>query len=871
MTTGSDANGGWRSRAHWVYAALAYVALTVVVTWPLASQLGTAIPGPHASDTREFVWSQWWWGYALAHGQDPAQLTSIQYPSGMAFPLIYLMSQTFVIGIPIAAMFGPTLALNLLFLASFPTTALAVYALALELGADRGAAFLGGLIWAFFPNRMGHALAGHMFFLFTFSLPWMTLAWVRLLKAPGWRRAIGAGLLTTFASTLHPLNIAYFIAPVIIALLANRVLSAPVDAAASRRWAWIGPVALALATSAVTVLPLVAPSLFAQTEGQLGYLSQSGATAYSVDLTTLLAPAPDSPLPLPEAWRAALQRSTGSVFENIGTLGWVALGLSVVGARRWRRHSFVWAGLAFVGVVLALGPVLKVGGAVLTVAVEPNDPARLVLPYGWLAELPLFSWSRTPGRFLVLAALGLAVLAAQGLTVIHRAVRQKRSWLAGLVTMAACSGVMVEYLVVWPFTTEPVEDRPVFVGLNGPILAIPWGGNEGNLVTLYWQTQHEQPLVGGRMYRDLPGYRSLYDGLRNLLLEPLSETDIVPAADDAQRRAALAASGARTLTWDGALAGGPDRRDLLEQRLGAPRLDDGRIAVFDVPDAPIAPGELIWGLSTGWQPVEDWGGMPWRWIEDRASVIIATGEPMTGRLTFSAQPGLKARWLTVVVDGRAIARFGVADWAEYATPNIDLPAGLTQVDFIVDGELDRTSLDLRCWVQSPVFGPWPTAEDCNPNDERPRQFTLAFSDLHFAPPSEPTALSWDVGAGLTITDPGLPASARAGARVWIPITLVARQPQSDRLTVFVHVLDSTGGLVAQNDSEPVRGAFAATGWQAGDLIRYRIALDLPIDLPEGAYTLRLGVYPTGLPQRLPMIGPDVRDDTLLLGILNITP
>lgn len=520
MGTGSNARSTspWRSNAHWAAALLGYCLVTIALTWPLSRELGVSIPGTNISDFREFVWSQWWWWHALGQGLDPTHINVIQYPSGMEFPLVYLMSQVFLLGLPLTALTGPTIAQNLLFLAAFPTTGLAAYALCLDWGADRRAAFLGGLIWAFFPNRMGHALAGHQFFLLTFSLPWMALAWSRLLRAPGLREAVGTGLVTAFACTLHPLDTAYFIVPVITALLIVRGLGWLPNAKATRHW--LAMTALAISISAALFLPLAWPTLTAQRNDQLGYLAQTGATTYSIDLATLFWPAPDSPLPLADTWRTAVQASTGAPFENIGTLGWLVPGLGLVGVWRGRRWSALWATLAVGGAILALGPVLKFGGIPVTLSVEPGDLTRVVLPYAGLANLPVFGWSRTPARFLVLTALGLAMLAAQGLTVILGHARFRSYSAGGVCAALACSIVVAEYTIVWPFPTEPVEARPILQGLTGPVLNLPWGGVEGNLFMLYWQTQHEQPMIGGRVYRDVPGYRARYDGLRNLLLEP---------------------------------------------------------------------------------------------------------------------------------------------------------------------------------------------------------------------------------------------------------------------------------------------------------------------------------------------------------------
>jgi len=61
-------------------------------------------------------------------------------------------------------------------------------------------------------------------------------------------------------------------------------------------------------------------------------------------------------------------------------------------------------------------------------------------------------------------------------------------------------------------------------------------------------------------------------------------------------------------------------------------------------------------------------------------------------------------------------------------------------------------------------------------------------------------------------------------------------------TVFVHLLDAQGRLVALND-QPPQGGFAPTsGWMAGSTLADRHGLSLPLDFPPGEYALQVGLY-----------------------------
>jgi len=77
-------------------------------------------------------------------------------------------------------------------------------------------------------------------------------------------------------------------------------------------------------------------------------------------------------------------------------------------------------------------------------------------------------------------------------------------------------------------------------------------------------------------------------------------------------------------------------------------------------------------------------------------------------------------------------------------------------------------------------------------------------------------------------------------------------------TVFVHLLDADGEVVAGHDSEPASGTRPTTGWVPGEFIRDRHDVSLPADLPVGEYVIEVGMYDAGAPRlpRLPVLGDD---------------
>jgi uncharacterized membrane protein len=60
--------------------------------------------------------------------------------------------------------------------------------------------------------------------------------------------------------------------------------------------------------------------------------------------------------------------------------------------------------------------------------------------------------------------------------------------------------------------------------------------------------------------------------------------------------------------------------------------------------------------------------------------------------------------------------------------------------------------------------------------------------------------------------------------------------------VFVHLLDETGGLVAQGDNQPLGGSWPTSRWRVGDLVTDYYMVPLPTTLAPGEYTLAVGMY-----------------------------
>ncbi|MGH2460653.1 MAG: ArnT family glycosyltransferase [Chloroflexota bacterium] len=128
-----------------------------------------------------------------------------------------------------------------------------------------------------------------------------------------------------------------------------------------------------------------------------------------------------------------------------------------------------------------------------------------------------------------------------------------------------------------------------------------------------------------------------------------------------------------------------------------------------------------------------------------------------------------------------------------------------------------------------------------------------------------------LAAGIDFLGDGLaPASASPGQTVAVTLYWSARSRPTADYTVFVHLLDRSGHVVAQADGPPDRGIYPTSLWDSGETIADPHLLSLGKNLPDGNYSLEVGLYQPAIGQRLPMVdgsGHPISSRILLPGIV----
>ena len=145
------------------------------------------------------------------------------------------------------------------------------------------------------------------------------------------------------------------------------------------------------------------------------------------------------------------------------------------------------------------------------------------------------------------------------------------------------------------------------------------------------------------------------------------------------------------------------------------------------------------------------------------------------------------------------------------------------------------------------------------------------------PPAPPPVMAVDsptlVAAwqdGLALQSIEFPDTASAGQP--IPVRAVwAASRQIDRsYTLFIHLIDAQGQLVAQYDGRPLNGDWPTTCWQPNHSFADNYTMTTSDKLPNGTYRLQLGFYSLPEGERLALSEPvDQTDRSLTLGTIEV--
>ena len=503
------------------------VALALLLTAPLPANLTTALPGLHG-DSYFHLWNYWWLHAALTQGLNPLFSPQVLHPTGCELTL-HSLALTNTVPAALLAGWLPLIAVyNLVIIAGFIVAGWGMYALAWELTASRAGAFVAGCLFAFAPYHYQHLsrpdVCGYVW------LPLTALFLLRIWRAP--RLIDGLGFAAFFTLACYSAWYYFFSQLALAVVIGTALLFGARRRVLNRRA--LAALGGGLLLAGLLLAPAVLPMLAIKRRAAFGDTALAVHAAISADPLAFITPPPFQPL---WGWLTAGWHDRLGSTEPVAYLGWLALALAGYGAGQMpRRTRWLWLLLLATGLVLALGPVLHWNGRWHWADASLKS---VPLPYYLLYKLvPPLRGSRAPIRFIVLAYLALAVLAA----FAARQLAARRPRLLVLLTgLLLLDYLAVPYPVVQP--AVPALYREIAASDARAVLEVPV--TDYPSVLQYYQTVHGKALVIGAVTH-IPPWRFAFLGETPVVRELYNLSLLTPAREQelaGKGRAPLAAAG----------------------------------------------------------------------------------------------------------------------------------------------------------------------------------------------------------------------------------------------------------------------------------------------------------------------------------------
>jgi hypothetical protein len=485
-------------------AVVGYGIGTVVLTFPLLFRLSSGTQGLPLGDPGQSFWNIWWLGKALADpGLSVFRTNYLYYPlgAGLAYHNFHPLLSLGVLGL--SPLFGKVVAYNLVLLMGPFLSAVGMYLCAREWGAPARAAWLAGFLFLFAPFRA--EIWVHWETQSTQWIPFYLLFLRRAVLHGGAGSILGCSLSLIFTALTSWYHLVALLA--VSCVLAPALVFFPREKGQNRRRL------LRLLAAAVLTLILFSPYLriLVQQRSSRGRVfSFEAVHHWSSDVLNYVLPVPLQKAVSPHLRRSYYRFSAGGGHRVYpGTAVWILLFASLFLVRRNLR-SWPLLASAMLLLVLSLGPALKCG----TLVEFPKTDVAVPLPgYPLFRNVPLLNSIRAVCYLGIGVTPLLALFAAVNWEKLvarlpHWTARRERI----LITTLCVLGVVEGWCA--PLKTHQVEVPFIYRIIasqreSASVIESPCTAIEDLARSMYFQTVHEQPLVGGYLARPSPGFEEL--------------------------------------------------------------------------------------------------------------------------------------------------------------------------------------------------------------------------------------------------------------------------------------------------------------------------------------------------------------------------
>lgn len=826
---------------------LTYALLTAVMTWPVVGQLGTYIPG-RIGDAYVHLWTFEWFKKALLNGTNPFYTDALFYPVGASLVTHNVAWLHLLAWLPLQAVVGSGAAYSLVFLLGFVINGFGTYLLVRDLTDSVPAAFISGLIAAFWPYALSHH--GHPNLVLVGWIPLALRHLRRMLREGQIRDALWAGIFIALIGITRwqLLALSFWLIGfyVLYQLIVTKGLS----------WARkVKLLLLALGVAILLMLPFGVPVIAGQvTRDNPDELFLDEELPYGADLLSYFVPNRYHPL-----WGdAALDlywKFTGQIYYS-RTIGYVTLLLVLLGVFKGRRPAHFWTFAMLLYFVLALGDTLYING---------NGVATL--PYNLVEDWFIFKIVRFPDRFNIILGIPVAILAGLGVTAVLRQPRLRNK--STIVAVAISALIIIEYSNRYemlslhvPAWYEIVAEEPGEFAIFG----VPMHEQgKPDKTYMYYQLLHGKPLAQGHISRptaesmafinSIPLLRSVR-GVKDPPLEIVNVSEQLEQLWNANIRYFV-------LHKD-------DLRESHEAAwrywfVGPPLYEDDETIVYAT--KPRIVGKDI--LITHPVLVDESG---------RASLGVVAGSINPPTVPQAAWTRIDSAWATTDALSEDYAECivlldeqGESYLADCQPLAPKLSSSLWKANDIIHS---RHQLQLSPYLAAGAYKVMLRLQDSVGNlvgepapigvlqlEALPRTFAKPM-------PSQAVQYRWEdaialVGYDLdSQSDSSEQSSASSVTLYW-----QALRRMDTSYKFFLHVIDlSTGDPIAQIDYLPDNWSYPTNWWEADEYIRDAVSIPLS-ELPPGSYEIRLGIYDPDSGERLIVTTADgmaVPDQTVRL-------
>ena len=179
-----------------------FCVLTVVMTWPLVTQMSTHLAGDDV-DVWINPWATWWTKKVLKEGLDFYHTEYLFYPQGTSLIFHSFSHVNTAIALLLEPLIGVVAAQNTTILLAYMLSGFSMYLLVQDLFQSRFAALVSGIVFAFSPYHIDQIL--HPVIISTQWIPLFLLFFIRLLTGGDNGDAIAAAifLLLTALTSWH--------------------------------------------------------------------------------------------------------------------------------------------------------------------------------------------------------------------------------------------------------------------------------------------------------------------------------------------------------------------------------------------------------------------------------------------------------------------------------------------------------------------------------------------------------------------------------------------------------------------------------------------------------------------------------------------